>query len=196
MANTEVGSAYISIYANLSKKFGSGIDSAVKSAGKAFAGLAATAAKVTAAAGVAAAGGIAAVGKMALDSYAQYEQLSGGVDKLYGDAADKLRGYAQQAYMTAGMSANQYMEQATSFSAAMISSLGGDQQKAAEMTDVAMRAMSDNVNVFGSNMEDVQNAFQGFAKQNYTMLDNLKLGRHTIAEYKPCENGETLRLAA
>lgn len=176
MANTEVGSAYVSIYADISKQFGRSINGAVKSAGNAISGLAKTAGAVTAVVGGAAATGIAAIGKMALDSYAQYEQLSGGVDKLYGDAADKLRGYAQQAYATAGMSANQYMEQATSFSAALISSLGGDQQKAAEMTDVAMRAMSDNVNVFGSNMEDVQNAFQGFAKQNYTMLDNLKLG--------------------
>lgn len=108
-------------------------------------------------------------GKTILKTYANYEQLVGGVDKLFGDASDKLQGYAQQAYKTSGMSANQYMEQATSFSAALINSLGGDQQKAAEMTDVAMRAMSDNVNVFGSNMEDVQNAFQGFAKQNYTI---------------------------
>ena len=176
MANTEVGSAYVSIYANISKQFGSSIDGAVKSAVGKFGSLAATAGKVAAGASAAVATGLGAIGKMALDSYASYEQLSGGVDKLYGDAADKLRGYAQQAYATAGMSANQYMEQATSFSAALISSLGGDQQKAAEMTDVAMRAMSDNVNVFGSNMEDVQNALQGFAKQNYTMLDNLKLG--------------------
>ena len=176
MANTEVGSAYVSIYADISKQFGRSINGAVKSAGNAISGLAKTAGAVTAVVGGAAATGIAAIGKMALDSYAQYEQLSGGVDKLYGDAADKLRGYAQQAYATAGMSANQYMEQATSFSAALISSLGGDQQKAADMTDIAMRAMADNVNVFGSNMEDVQNAFQGFAKSNFTMLDNLKLG--------------------
>ena len=175
MANTEVGSAYVSIYANISKQFGSSVNGAVKSAGKAFGSLAVTAGKVAVGASAAVATGLTAIGKMALDSYAQYEQLSGGVDKLYGDAADKLRGYAQQAYATAGMSANQYMEQATSFSAALISSLGGDQQKAADMTDVAMRAMSDNVNVFGSNMEDVQNAFQGFAKQNYTMLDNLSI---------------------
>ena len=161
MANTEVGSAYISIYANLSNKFGSQIDGAVNSASAKFAGLAKAAGAVALAAGTAVAGGMVAIGKMALDSYSQYEQLSGGVDKLYGDAADKLRGYAQEAYRTAGMSANQYMEQATSFSAALVSSLGGDVDKAADMTDMAMRAMSDNVNVFGSNMEDVQNAFQG-----------------------------------
>lgn len=112
----------------------------------------------------------------AVEAYSTYEQMVGGVDKLFGDASGKLQQYAAQAYQTSGMSANQYMEQATSFSAALINSLGGDTAKAAEQADVAMRAMSDNVNVFGSNMQDVQNAFQGFAKQNYTMLDNLKLG--------------------
>lgn len=127
----------------------------------------------TAAAGATAVGVLA---KESLQAYASYEQLVGGVDKLYGSASKKLQNYAKEAYKTAGMSANQYMETATSFSASLINSLGGDVNKAAELTDVAMRAMSDNVNVFGSNMEDVQNAFQGFAKQNYTMLDNLKLG--------------------
>ncbi len=112
----------------------------------------------------------------AVEAYSTYEQMVGGVDKLFGDASGKLQQYAAQAYQTSGMSANQYMEQATGFSAALISSLGGDTVKAAQQADVAMRAMSDNVNVFGSNMTDVQNAFQGFAKQNYTMLDNLKLG--------------------
>ena len=123
-----------------------------------------------------AATGVVALSKAALESYAQYEQLVGGVDKLFQDASPKLQEYAANAYQTAGMSANQYMEQATSFSAALINSLGGDTQKAADMADVAMRAMSDNVNTFGSSMEDVQNAFQGFSKQNFTMLDNLKLG--------------------
>lgn len=112
----------------------------------------------------------------AVEAYSTYEQMVGGVDKLFGDASGKLQQYAAQAYQTSGMSANQYMEQATGFSAALINSLGGDTARAADMADVAMRAMSDNVNVFGSNMEDVQNAFQGFAKQNYSMLDNLKLG--------------------
>lgn len=120
--------------------------------------------------------GTVALGKAALESYAQYEQLVGGVDKLFQDASPKLQEYAANAYQTAGMSANQYMEQATSFSAALINSLGGDTQKAADMADVAMRAMSDNVNTFGTSMTDVQNAFQGFSKQNFSMLDNLKLG--------------------
>ena len=119
---------------------------------------------------------VVSFGKEAVSSYAEYEQLAGGVEKLYGTAADKIKNYADEAYKTSGMSANAYMETATSFSAALIGSLNGDVNKAADMTDVAMRAMSDNVNVFGSDMASVQNAFQGFAKGNYTMLDNLKLG--------------------
>lgn len=115
-------------------------------------------------------------GRAAFDAYAEYEQLVGGVDKLFGEASDKLQEYAQQAYATSGMSANQYMQQVTSFSAALINSLGGDTAKAADQADVAMRAISDNVNTFGTDMESVQTAYQGFAKQNYTMLDNLKLG--------------------
>lgn len=119
---------------------------------------------------------VTALATKSVQSYSKYEQLKGGVEKLFGDSADTIFKYADKAYKTAGMSANQYTEQATSFSASLINSLGGDTKKAAKQTDVAMRAMSDNVNVFGSNMGDVQNAFQGFAKQNYTMLDNLKLG--------------------
>lgn len=142
--------------------------------------------------------------KQSVSAYADYEQLTGGVQKLYGnmgksldeyakengmtidqakgqwqtleDAQTKVMQNADQAWKTAGMSANQYMETATSFSASLISSLGGDVQAAADQTDVAMQAISDNVNTFGSNMEDVTNAFKGFSKQNYTMLDNLKLG--------------------
>ena len=140
-------------------------------------GGAAKAAAAAVAAGVAAVGaGAVAMGKSALDSYATYEQMVGGVDKLFGDASGKLQQYASQAYQTSGMSANQYMQQATSFSAALINSLGGDTARAADMADVAMRAMSDNVNVFGSNAEDVQNAIMGISRQNYTMIDNLKLG--------------------
>lgn len=155
------------------EKEGEGFGSKLKSGigGVAKAGLAATGAAV-AAAGVAV-GGMA---KQAVDAYANYEQLVGGVEKLYGEASNKIQAYAKEAYATSGMSANQYMETATSFSASLINSLGGDVDKAAELTDVAMRAMSDNVNVFGSDAQSVQNAFQGFAKQNYTMLDNLKLG--------------------
>lgn len=120
--------------------------------------------------------GVTALTGAALKSYSEHEQLVGGVDKLYGSASGRLQQYAAQAYQTSGMSANQYMQQATSFSAALITSLGGDTKAAADLANTAMVSMSDNVNVFGSNMEDVQNAYQGFAKQNYTMLDNLKLG--------------------
>ena len=159
------------------EKDGKGLGSKLDSVfgGLAKAGLAAAAAGVTALAGASGAA-VIALGKQALDAYANYEQLTGGVDKLYGNASKKLQDYASQAWQTSNMSANQYMETATSFSAALVNSLDGDVNKAADMTDVAMRAMSDNVNVFGSDMESVQNAFQGFAKQNYTMLDNLKLG--------------------
>ena len=138
------------------------------------------------AAGIAGAATVAAVGaaavgvgkltKASVEAYANYEQLAGGVKKLYGDASDEVMKFANQAYKTSGMSANQYMEQATSFSAALINSLNGDASAAAKQTDVAMRAISDNFNTFGGDITNVQNAFQGFAKQNYSMLDNLKLG--------------------
>lgn len=124
----------------------------------------------------AAANGIKTITTASVQAYSQYEQLSGGVKKLYGDASDELMQYANQAYKTAGMSANKYMEQATSFSASLINSLGGDVSKAAKQTDVAMKAISDNVNTFGTDIQSVSYAFQGFAKSNYTMLDNLKLG--------------------
>jgi len=136
----------------------------------------ATAAKATAAMTTAAAGATATLTKSAVEGYAEYQQLVGGVDKLFGEASVKVQQYAEDAYKTSGLSANEYMEQATSFSAALINSLGGDTAKAADMTDVAMKAIADNVNTFGSDIGSVQNAFQGFAKQNYTMLDNLKLG--------------------
>lgn len=136
--------------------------------------------------------GIKSITVAGVQAYSQYEQLSDGVKKLYGDASDELMKYADQAYKTAGMSANQYMEQATSFSASLINSLGGDVSKAAKQTDVAMKAISDNVNTFGTDMQSVQYAFQGFAKSNYTMLDNLKLGWKSIAEYKLGKIGECL----
>ena len=132
--------------------------------------------KVAGRIGLASVGAITKISKSALDAYANYEQLVGGVDKLFGKSSSTIIKNANKAYKTAGVSANKYMEQATSFSASLISSLNGDTQKAAKITDMAIRDMSDNVNVFGSNMEDVQRAYQGFSKQNYTMLDNLKLG--------------------
>lgn len=115
-------------------------------------------------------------GKAAFDAYAEFEQLEGGVGKLFGDAAGTVMDNAQKAFSNMGLSANEYMSQVTSFSAALINDLGGDTAKAAELSDTAMKSMADNVSIFGSDVESVQNAYQGFAKQNYTMLDNLKLG--------------------
>nr|DAP17386.1 MAG TPA: tail tape measure protein [Caudoviricetes sp.] len=183
-----------------------GADADAATAGTTIGGkLKASFAKVVAGIGAAAVGKkILDLGQSAFQAYSAFEQLSGGVAKLYGNAGMDVQQYAAaqgksiaevtatwqrnntaqdtvmknaaKAFKTCGMSANDYMTQATSFSAALINSLGGDTQKAAAMTDVAMRAMSDNINTFGSNATDVQNAINGFAKQNYTMLDNLKLG--------------------
>lgn len=117
------------------------------------------------------------LGKAALEAYAAYEQLEGGVQKIFGDKASKeVMKNAQNAYKTAGISANQYMEQVTSFSASLIQSLDGDTKKAAKVADMAIKDMADNANTFGTSIESIQNAYQGFAKGNFTMLDNLKLG--------------------
>ena len=124
--------------------------------------------------------GTAAMGKLAssaMSAYTSYEQLEGGVKKLFGDDAQNLvMEYARNAYRTAGLSANEYMDTVTSFSASLISSLGKDTVAAAAYADLAITDMADNANTFGTNMEDIQNAYKGFSKQNYTMLDNLKLG--------------------
>ena len=116
------------------------------------------------------------VGKKAISSYADYEQLVGGVETLFKDSAPAVQKYADEAYKTAGVSANQYMETVTSFSASLLQSLGGDTNKAVEYSNRAITDMSDNANKMGTDMSMIQNAYQGFAKQNYTMLDNLKLG--------------------
>lgn len=136
----------------------------------------ATAAKVGTAALTGAATGLAALTKASIDQYAEYEQLVGGVDTLFKAASDKVQEYAANAYKTAGMSANEYMDTVTSFSASLLQSLGGDTEKAAQKADQAITDMADNANKMGTGMEMIQNAYQGFAKQNYTMLDNLKLG--------------------
>lgn len=136
----------------------------------------ATAAKVGAAAVGAAATGIAVLMKNALNNYAEYEQLVGGVDTLFKDSSAKVQEYAANAYKTAGLSVNEYMDTVTSFSASLLQSLGGDTEAAADMANVAITDMSDNANKMGTDMASIQNAYQGFAKQNYTMLDNLKLG--------------------
>lgn len=136
----------------------------------------AAAAKVGAAAVSAAATGIAVLTKKALNNYAEYEQLVGGVDTLFKDSSAKVQEYAANAYKTAGLSANEYMDTVTSFSASLLQSLGGDTEAAADMANVAITDMSDNANKMGTDMASIQNTYQGFAKQNYTMLDNLKLG--------------------
>lgn len=136
----------------------------------------AAAAKVGAAAVGAAATGIAVLTKNALNNYAEYEQLVGGVDTLFKDSSAKVQEYAANAYKTAGLSANEYMDTVTSFSASLLQSLGGDTEAAADMANVAITDMADNANKMGTDMASIQNAYQGFAKQNYTMLDNLKLG--------------------
>lgn len=167
-------------------------------------GVAAKAGKAIAAGLAAGATVVSVLAKQSLDSYANYEQLVGGVETLFGAGGKSLEEYAESvgksvdevrgtyndliaaqegvmenaanAYKTAGMSANEYMETVTSFAAALVSSLGGDTAAAAEKADLALTDMADNANKMGSAMESIQNAYQGFAKQNYTMLDNLKLG--------------------
>ena len=122
------------------------------------------------------ASGLVNLGKEAIKNYADYEQLIGGVETLFKDSADVVEGYANNAYKTAGLSANEYMETVTSFSASLLQSLNGDTAKSAEVADMAITDMSDNANKMGTSMSMIQSAYQGFAKQNYTMLDNLKLG--------------------
>lgn len=119
---------------------------------------------------------VGAFAKKSLDEYADREQLVGGVETLFKDAAGTVERYARTAYKTAGMSANQYMETVTSFSARLMQGLGGDTKEAAEMANLAITDMSDNANKMGTDMASIEYAYQGFAKQNYTMLDNLKLG--------------------
>lgn len=156
-------------------------------------------------------------------SYADLEQSLGGVETLFKDngtsAIQLAKKYnitakeaqamydtmeekgasvisnANKAFKTAGVSANDYMQQVTSFSATLLQGLGGDTEKAAQYADKALVQMADNANKMGTDMRSIQDAYQGFAKDNFTLLDNLKLGRKTIAEYKPSENGETLRVA-
>lgn len=177
-------------------KFGTAFSSGLKT-------VATGAAKVTAAAITAASTGVAALTKAAVSSYSEYEQLVGGVQTLftptesmsefvtkmgeigvsaetaaqkYNAGAEKVMSDASNAWKTAGMSANEYMETVTSFSASLVSSLGGDTEEAASYAKMAITDMSDNANKMGTSIESIENAYQGFAKQNYTMLDNLKLG--------------------
>lgn len=127
-----------------------------------------------------------------IKGYAGLEQAVGGVETLFKGSSKQVIKNAEKAYRTAGISGTEYMEQVTSFSARLLQGLGGDTKKAARYADKAILDMSDNANKFGTNIGEIQRAYQGFAKNNFTMLDNLKLGRKTVAEYKPNENGETL----
>ena len=157
-----------------------GAEKDVKSLSGKLGGLAsnalATTAKVTAAMVTAASGAIATLSTLSIKQYARYEQLVGGVETLFKDSGDKVMEYANNAYQAAGLSANEYMDTITGFTASLLQGLGGDTEKAAEIGNRAVEDMADNANKMGTAIKDIQNAYQGFAKQNYTMLDNLKLG--------------------
>lgn len=154
----------------------SGVESGVSALGGKLSGVMGTALKGTGVAIGAAVAGVSALTKSSLDAYADFEQLTGGVETLFKTSADKVMQYADEAYKSAGLSANEYMETVTSFSASLLQGLGGDADLAADVANQAIIDMSDNANKMGSDMASIQNAYQGFAKQNFTMLDNLKLG--------------------
>ena len=152
------------------------VNSVASTVGKGIFTVAENVVKVSAAATTAGAAAVSTLTGLAINGFAEYEQLVGGVETLYKTSADKVQQYAADAYKTAGLSANEYMNTATTFAAALVSSLGGDTEQAAELANTAIGDMSDNANKMGTDMESIQNAYNGFSKQNYTMLDNLKLG--------------------
>ena len=157
----------------------SGIKTGLKNLKNDFGSVTSSVMKITKTIGVLGVAGAAAFGtivKSATQSFAEYEQLVGGVDTLFKQSSQKVQAYAADAYKTAGMSANEYMSTVTSFSASLLQSLGQDTEKAAQYADKAIIDMADNANKMGTDMQRIQDAYQGFAKQNYTMLDNLKLG--------------------
>lgn len=160
---------------NLDKDI-NGISGKVQSGLGKLGSIAGTAMKGVSAAIGGAATALAGLGTASVSSYADLEQNVGGIETLFKGSADKVIKNAENAYKTAGMSANQYMETVTGFSASLLQSLGGDTDKAADVADMALTDMADNANKMGTSMESIQYAYQGFAKQNYTMLDNLKLG--------------------
>lgn len=188
MANgSEIAQAYVQIIPStegISNKIQQALGGEGDKAGKSFgSSFASSAGKVLKVGGVAiaaglstATAGITAMAKNAISAYGDFEQLSGGVETLFKTSSDAVMKNAEKAFKTAGLSANEYMETVTSFSASLIGSLGGDTEKAAKIADKAIVDMADNANKMGTSMEMIQNAYQGFAKQNYTMLDNLKLG--------------------
>ena len=160
---------------NLDKDI-NGISGKVQSGLGKLGSIAGTAMKGVSAAIGGAATALSGLGTASVSSYADLEQNVGGIETLFKGSADKVIKNAENAYKTAGMSANQYMETVTGFSASLLQSLGGDTDKAADVADMALTDMADNANKMGTSMESIQYAYQGFAKQNYTMLDNLKLG--------------------
>lgn len=139
-------------------------------------GIASTTAKAFTGMATVASGAVAFLAKTAIENYAEYEQLVGGVETLFKDSSNKVMEYANNAYKSAGLSANEYMDTITSFSASLLQGLGGDTAKAAEIGNKAVIDMSDNAAKMGTSMELIQNAYAGFSKANFTMLDNLKLG--------------------
>ena len=146
-------------------------------AGKAFLGVAGAVTKIGLAATGAAAAGVVALTKKSIDAYAEYEQLVGGVETLFKQSQSKVLAYAENAYTTAGLSANEYMDTVTSFSASLLASLGGDTEKAADVANRAITDMSDNSNRIGTDMSSIQYAYMSFSRGQYQLLDNLKLGR-------------------
>lgn len=175
---TELGKAYVQIIPSakgisgmIQKEMGGEVASAGVSAGESLGSK-----MIGAVSGIIAAAGIGKTIGASINEGAALQQSLGGVETLFKDSADKVKGFANEAYKTTGLSANAYMENVTGFSASLLQSLGGDTDKAAETANMAMIDMSDNANKMGTSMESIQLAYQGFAKQNYTMLDNLKLG--------------------
>ncbi len=156
--------------------FEKGLDKLKSTAAKGAATLAKGVATATAAMTGLAVGAVVAVTKASVEQYAQYEQLTGGVETLFKDSSDLVIQYASNAYKTAGLSSNEYMDTITSFSASLLQGLGGDTQKAAEIGNMAVEDMSDNANKMGTDMTMIQQTYQSLARGNYAMLDNLKLG--------------------
>ena len=183
MANN-IGTAYVQIEPSfegvtpkIEQHFGGEGEKASKSFGSGFGSVIGTVGKVMAGAAAAGATAIAGLTKQAVSSFADFEQLTGGIETLFGDTADVAMRHAANAFESAGLSANQYMETVTGFAAALKAGLGDEYAwQMAEYADMAVTDMADNANKMGTSMESIQNAYQGFAKQNFTMLDNLKLG--------------------
>lgn len=154
----------------------SGAEKDIKSLSRKIGSMAKTSATALAGMVAAATTAVATLTGLSVKQYAEYEQLTGGVETLFKNSSDKVMEYADNAYKAAGMSANEYMNTITGFAASLLQGLGGDTEKAAKIGNMAVEDMADNANKMGTAIENIQNAYQGFAKQNYTMLDNLKLG--------------------